>query len=76
MGLCSNWITRLKNNERVALWIKKGTLTFPTHTETPVIMVGPGTGIAPFRAYSSQQMLHAINVQRKIVVFFGQIIIF
>lgn len=32
------------------LWVKKGSLKFPSDKETPVIMVGPGTGVAPFRS--------------------------
>lgn len=34
----------------VPLWVKKGTLKFPKDMDTPVIMVGPGTGVAPFRS--------------------------
>ena len=33
----------------VPVWVKKGTMSFPKSLETPVIMVGPGTGVAPFR---------------------------
>lgn len=32
------------------LWVKKGTLRFPEDKRLPVVMVGPGTGVAPFRA--------------------------
>lgn len=32
------------------LWVKKGSLKFPKERDTPVIMVGPGTGVAPFRS--------------------------
>lgn len=32
------------------LWVRSGGLTFPKTPDTPVIMVGPGTGVAPFRA--------------------------
>ncbi|NWQ82931.1 NDOR1 oxidoreductase, partial [Columbina picui] len=35
---------------RVLLWVKKGGMKFPADPETPVIMIGPGTGVAPFRA--------------------------
>ncbi|XP_078282214.1 NADPH-dependent diflavin oxidoreductase 1 [Rhinoraja longicauda] len=52
-GLCSSWLAA-QSPERgdvyVPLWVKKGLLQFPADTETPVIMVGPGTGVAPFRA--------------------------
>ena len=34
----------------VPLWVKKGSLKFPRDPDTPVIMVGPGTGVAPFRS--------------------------
>ena len=71
LGLCSNWITRLQNMDKVALWIKPGTLSFPNELQSPVIMVGPGTGIAPFRAYASKEITHDLNRERKIVVFFG-----
>lgn len=30
--------------------MKKGSLIFPHDPDTPVIMVGPGTGVAPFRS--------------------------
>lgn len=35
---------------RVPLWVRPGSLAFPETPGTPVIMVGPGTGVAPFRA--------------------------
>ncbi|XP_032905224.1 NADPH-dependent diflavin oxidoreductase 1 isoform X2 [Amblyraja radiata] len=52
-GLCSSWLAAQspeKGDVYVPLWVKKGLLQFPADIDTPVIMVGPGTGVAPFRA--------------------------
>ncbi|NXG08222.1 NDOR1 oxidoreductase, partial [Sakesphorus luctuosus] len=52
-GLCSSWLASLNPEEgdvRVPLWVKKGGMKFPADPATPMIMIGPGTGVAPFRA--------------------------
>ncbi|XP_069790684.1 NADPH-dependent diflavin oxidoreductase 1 isoform X2 [Narcine bancroftii] len=52
-GVCSTWLASQdpqQGDVHVPLWVKKGTLQFPADIEIPVIMVGPGTGVAPFRA--------------------------
>ena len=43
-GVCSTWLSRLNpaSDIRVPVWVKKGTIQFPSNSETPVIMVGPG----------------------------------
>ncbi|KAG8549501.1 hypothetical protein GDO81_020980 [Engystomops pustulosus] len=51
-GLCSSWLASIspEDGKRVPLWVKKGTLKFPSDPDTPLIMVGPGTGVAPFHS--------------------------
>ncbi|XP_032088836.1 NADPH-dependent diflavin oxidoreductase 1 isoform X1 [Thamnophis elegans] len=71
-GLCSTWLASLNpQNEvvRVPLWVKKGTLKFPEEPGAPVVMIGPGTGVAVFRAAIQERV-----AQRKTggnCLFFG-----
>jgi len=72
-GLCSKWLSRLTPGKKVPLWIRKGTLRFPSDPKTPVIMVGPGTGCSPFRAFIDEERISWTrdNVQRQLSLFFG-----
>jgi len=42
----------------------------PTHGDTPIIMVGPGTGIAPFRAFLEERQ--STGAKGKNWLFFGE----
>ncbi|KAL7425065.1 NAPDH-dependent diflavin reductase [Cryptotrichosporon argae] len=48
-GLCSSWLEGLQPGTRLAIRIDQPTLELPS-AETPLILVGPGTGVAPMRA--------------------------
>ncbi|XP_049594437.1 NADPH-dependent diflavin oxidoreductase 1 isoform X2 [Syngnathus scovelli] len=70
-GHCSTWLASLdptKGDVYVPLWVKKGTLRFPMDKNTPVIMVGPGTGVAPFRSALQERNAEGKNAN---VLFFG-----
>lgn len=50
-GLCSNFLKFLVPGDNLHIWVKKGSIPFDKVEDRPIVMVGPGTGVAPFRSY-------------------------
>lgn len=70
-GICSTFLSdRIKDDEEILVYVEKNPeFKLPSNTEAPVIMVGPGTGIAPFRAFLEER--HASGSKGKNWLFFG-----
>lgn len=80
LGLCSTWLSKLIQGAKVPIWIKTGGINFPLCTvlkeagdepissSTPCIMIGPGTGVAPFRSAIHER---AYNGEKENILFFG-----
>lgn len=42
---------------QLPVWVESGTMRLPKSLQTPMILVGPGTGVAPFRAFLEERLL-------------------
>ncbi|XP_069815380.1 nitric oxide synthase 3 isoform X2 [Dendropsophus ebraccatus] len=60
-GVCSTWLDQLTPGAHIPCFVRGApTFQLPSDITAPCILVGPGTGIAPFRGFW-QQRLHDIE---------------
>ncbi|XP_010263351.1 PREDICTED: NADPH-dependent diflavin oxidoreductase 1 isoform X2 [Nelumbo nucifera] len=71
MGLCSTWLAGLDPQERVCIpvWFHKSSLPSPPPS-LPLILIGPGTGCAPFRAFVEERAVQNQSSSIGPVMFF------
>jgi sulfite reductase alpha subunit-like flavoprotein len=51
LGVCSSWLCAASpGHTRVRLWLRVGSFRTPKDPRAPLLLVGPGTGVAPMRA--------------------------
>uniref|UniRef100_A0A0N4Z2I9 NADPH--cytochrome P450 reductase n=1 Tax=Parastrongyloides trichosuri TaxID=131310 RepID=A0A0N4Z2I9_PARTI len=50
-GVCTNYLRYKDVGTRVPIFVRKSTMRLPHRMNVPVIMIGPGTGLAPFRGF-------------------------
>ena len=70
-GVCSTFLAeRISKGSKAEVFVTTNKkFKLPVNNETPIIMVGPGTGIAPFRAFIEERK--ATNATGKNWLFFG-----
>lgn len=70
-GVCSTFLAdRVEAGGTVPVFVQASHgFRLPTDTTTPIVMVGPGTGIAPFRAFLEER--RATKATGKNWLFFG-----
>lgn len=70
-GVCSTYLTDVaKVGESVPVFVQPNkNFRLPADGNTPIIMVGPGTGVAPFRSFVEHRA--ALGSEGKTWLFFG-----
>ncbi|MEM7283038.1 MAG: hypothetical protein AAF438_15580, partial [Pseudomonadota bacterium] len=71
IGAASHYLNQVMDeNEGVTVYVDKNPkFKLPSDNNAPVIMIGPGTGIAPFRSFLQHRDFH--NAKGKNWLFFG-----
>ena len=71
LGVCSTFLGgRVAPGDKIKVYVQKAQhFALPENPETPIIMIGPGTGVAPFRAFLHERQ--ATNAPGPNWLFFG-----
>ena len=58
-GVATNWLLNKAITDdlkpRVPIYVRKSQFRLPFKFQTPIIMIGPGTGLAPFRGFIQER---------------------
>ncbi|PVH38074.1 hypothetical protein PAHAL_5G170000 [Panicum hallii] len=70
-GLCSTWLAGLnpRKDNTIPCWIHQGSLP-PPHPSVALVLIGPGTGCAPFRAFVEERAAQTVAEPTAPVLFF------
>ncbi|MGH8476933.1 MAG: assimilatory sulfite reductase (NADPH) flavoprotein subunit [Methylococcales bacterium] len=70
-GVCSTFLAgRVEDNEKLLIYVQPNKVFgLPDNPDIPMIMVGPGTGVAPFRAFLQER--EVTRAKGKNWLFFG-----
>ncbi|MEM1246407.1 MAG: cytochrome P450 [Acidobacteriota bacterium] len=75
LGTCSNYLAQIGKGESVHAFVRSNDSGFgpPKNLATPLLMVGPGTGLAPFRGFLQERQAEMAKGRRAgdALLFFG-----
>jgi len=73
-GVCSTHLAHLQVGQKCRIFVRPSTFRLPQNTEKPVLMIGPGTGIAPMRALLQERRYQREVLKQNVgpnVLYFG-----
>ena len=69
-GVCSSWLGSLKVNSSINFFVQKNKRFRLPAADKDIIMIGPGTGIAPYRSFLAER--DAVGATGRNWLFFGE----
>lgn len=70
LGVASGFLAQCEPGARVDVYVQDNPdFRLPAGADTPIVMIGPGTGVAPFRAFVQERA--ALGAAGKSWLFFG-----
>jgi sulfite reductase (NADPH) flavoprotein alpha-component len=70
LGVASTFLAERAGKQQVPIFLQRAhAFRLPSDAATPVVMVGPGTGVAPFRAFLEER--RSIGAKGRNWLFFG-----
>jgi NADPH-ferrihemoprotein reductase len=74
-GVCSTHIAKLQNTHQpLRVFVRPSSFRLPEDTTKPILMIGPGTGIAPMRALLQQRRNQKLVEKKDVgdnILYFG-----
>lgn len=78
-GVATSWLKEFKQvnenepNPKVPIFLRRSQFRLPAKPQTPIIMIGPGTGLAPFRGFLQERhlMLQQNKPLGETILYFG-----
>ncbi|KAF9502092.1 riboflavin synthase domain-like protein [Pleurotus eryngii] len=70
-GVCTSYLSGLAVGDKLSIGLQKGLLKLPKDPSTPIICVGPGTGIAPMRAVIEDRIHSGMVSPSTLSLYFG-----
>lgn len=73
-GLCSNYLASLKPNSgqvdsKLRFMIRRSSFKLPRDDKTPIVMIGPGLGIAPLRSFIEARASREAMAENNLLYF-------
>ena len=72
-GVASTWLSKLTPGQKIPVFLRSSSFKLPSNNASPIIMVGPGTGLAPFRGFIQDRQADMANgkLPGPAVLYFG-----